>query len=87
MELISTISLHHRSVFNKNPTIIQQVVNTLCAVIATPFREEDLDDYEESVQDVALYLIQTLTLNLNKKKIYGVLLEVVQKLITVNNAN
>ena len=66
--------------FNKNPQLTQQVIDTLCIIISYP-EVEDLEDDSPRLQEIALGLITCLSINLHKKKIYLILFEKIQKLL------
>lgn len=86
LDLFHTIGEYHKSVFNKNEQLMQLTLNTICEIIALPLTQEQLEEDEEPIQDVALWLIQSLTNFLNKKKTYSKLLEIIQILVNSNNS-
>ena len=87
IDMIYSACSYHKAIFNKNAVLLKQVIERICAVIATPFSEEDLEEGEEPLQDVALWLALSLTITLNKKKSYGAFLEAVTSLIHSGDSN
>ncbi|EAR86075.2 karyopherin, putative (macronuclear) [Tetrahymena thermophila SB210] len=87
IDMIFSASQYHKSVFNKNTPLLKKVIESICLIIATPFSEEDLEDGEEPLQDIALWLVLSLSMVLNKKKTYGVLLEAITALIHSGEPN
>ena len=58
----------------------------MSGILAIPFKKSE-DEDEESIQDIALWLIESLAINLPKKKIYSVLMEAIKILINTNNTH
>lgn len=85
--MIYSASQYHKAIFNKNNALLKRVIETICAIISTPFTEEDLEEGEEPLQDIALWLALSLTMVLNKKKTYGAFLEAVTNLIHSGDPN
>lgn len=85
--MIYSTAEYHKALFNKNTALLKRVVEAICLIIATPLSEEDLEDGDEPLQDIALWLSLSITLVLNKKKTYGVFLEAVTALIHSGEPN
>lgn len=47
IDMIYSACSYHKTIFNKNSALLKQVIERICAVIATPFSEEDLEEGEE----------------------------------------
>lgn len=87
IDMIFSASQYHKGVFNKNTPLLKRVIEAICLIIATPFTEEDLEDGEEPLQDIALWLALSLSMVLNKKKTYGAFLEAITALIHSGESN
>ncbi|CAK60429.1 unnamed protein product (macronuclear) [Paramecium tetraurelia] len=81
LDLIDNVVEYHKKVLNKNPTLLKQLIECLSLVVAQPYTEEELTQDEEPLQDVTLWLLETLVIGLGKKKtLFGLFLETIIKL-------
>ena len=63
-------------------------METVCLVCSEPFsQDKEEDDLTEPVQEIALWLIETMSISLKSKKIYPVLLEASVSLINSEDIN
>ncbi|CAD8054568.1 unnamed protein product [Paramecium sonneborni] len=88
LDLIDNVVEQHKKVLNKNPALLKQLIECLSLVIAQPYTEEELTQDEEPLQDVTLWLLETLVIGLGKKKtLFGLFLETIIKLIDSGDVN
>lgn len=52
-----------------------------------PIIEEDCEDNSETIQDVAVQLIENISINLQKKHVYSIVMKCVEFLLKSNNTN
>lgn len=45
--MLYTACSFHKSIFNKNNALLKLMVQCICKIVATPFKEEDLEEGEE----------------------------------------
>ena len=69
--------------------LLKQVVETVCLTCSEPYHHKEDDDEErgELVQEIALWLIETLAMTIKPKKIYPVLFEAAVALINSEDIN
>lgn len=52
-----------------------------------PIIAEDCEDNSETIQDVAVQLIENISINLQKKHVYSIVMKCVEFLLKSNNTN
>lgn len=67
--------------------VLKKVVETVCLTCSEPYHPEQDEETGEYVQEVALWLIETLSITIKAKKIYPVLFEAATSLINSNDKN
>lgn len=68
--------------------MLKKVIETVCLVCSEPYRPHSLDeDSTDLLQDIAIWTIETLAMNLKAKKIYPVLLEATIACINSTDVN
>ena len=85
MDFLLTYAEFNGKTLASKENLLKEVVSTVCLVCSEPFKETDEEG--EPVQEIALWLIETLSINLKTKKIYPVLLEAATLLINSADMN
>jgi len=70
LDVIRTISEFRRSILSKNPALLQQVMDALFQLVHMFKQSEQHEDEDQNFQYSVLDLVETLTQNLPKNKIY-----------------
>jgi hypothetical protein len=69
-------------------SLLKKIVETVCLTCAEPYKHrEDDEETGEFVQEIALWLIETLAITIKPKKIYPVLFEAAVNLIKSEDTN
>ena len=86
IDFIYEVSNNNRKVLSRDLELLKKVLEALTILANEEITEQDFEQ-NESIQDSSLNLIEILSLNLPKKKIFKLLLEIITNLITsgVNN--
>ncbi|KAM3142401.1 hypothetical protein pb186bvf_005558 [Paramecium bursaria] len=78
----------HKKILQKDQQLLNQLVECLCLIVAQPLNRDQLESDDEPIQDVTLWLMETLTLSFGKKKpLYNIFLTAVTRLIDSNDVN
>ena len=87
LDFLYSVTFQQVKLLNKNVDLLREVVHTVsmvCSEPPKPDREEDI----EYIQEIALYLIQTLASTVQSKKIYPMMMdEIITPLINSNDPN
>jgi len=87
LDFITTLAYHHRTVLTADIKILNQILVCLVNMTSQPFEKEPLEQDTETLQDISLWLLETLTLRLPKKYVYKPIIKEVEKLIRSNDEN
>lgn len=90
LDFLSTYTEFSGKALVSKEKLLRKVVETICLVCSEPFnqqQEEDDDELREPVQEIALWLIETMSVSLKSKKIYPILLEASTSLINADDVN
>lgn len=66
---------------------MKKIVETVCLTCSEPYNQDQEDEAGECVQEVSLWLIETLSITIKAKKIYPVLFEAANSLINSSDKN
>lgn len=85
--LFSLADFSSKQLASRDP-LLKKVVETVCLTCAEPYHHrEDDEETGEFVQEIALWLIETLAITVKPKKIYPVLFEAAVNLIKSEDTN
>lgn len=56
-------------------------------IISQPMQPEDLEDDSETIQDIAINLVEAMSNNLPRKKVYPEAMNIIDQLINNKNNN
>lgn len=87
LDFITTLAYHHRTVLTTDLKVLNQILVYLVSIASQPFKRDPMDEDTETLQDICLWLIETLTLRLPKKHVYKTLMKEIEKLIHSNDEN
>jgi len=87
LDIITTLAYHHRAVLTSDLKILNNIIISLISMASQPFSKPQIEDGVETLQDIALWLIETLTLRLPKKYVYKTIMNEINKLIHSNDEN
>lgn len=87
LDFIQALAYHHRTILTEDKKILNLILVTLVNLASQPIVKDPLDETTETLQDICLWLIETLALRLPKKYICSTLLDEIAKLIHSNNEN
>lgn len=72
LDFILVVSEQNRKVLSKDAGLLKKVIKDIVGLCALPFKKEE--EEEESLQDVALWLIESLSVSLPNKAFYHVIM-------------
>lgn len=81
LDFIMAVVEHKRKFFNKHPEQIKALLENLIQLVNEPVLPEDYEDSEETIQDIALHLIENMSLQLHRRHIYPFSKEYVGRLV------
>lgn len=87
LDFLSTYTEFSGKSFSKKEKLLRKVVETVCLVCSEPFNQERDDELTEPVQEIAIWLIESMAISLRSKKIYPILLEAATTLINSDDIN
>lgn len=82
LDFILVVSEQNRKVLSKNSELLNKVIRDIVGLCALPFKKEEEED---SLQDVALWLIESLSLSLPNKTFYPVIMAEIGVLLQAGN--
>ena len=85
LDFILVLSESHRSILTKNPPLMKLLLDVLCYLSSLKINEEDLVEGQATIQDVSLWLIEALAINLPKKKFFSLVYNNVKMMIGSGN--
>jgi hypothetical protein len=82
-----TITDFYPKLLTAKDSVLKKIVETICYTCSEPHHPDQDEEAGEYVQEIALWLIETLSINIKAKKIYPVLFEAATSLINSNDKN
>lgn len=84
IDFLADIAQTHKHVIAKNQDLLQHLVNTLCILTLNKAKPDELED-GDTIQDLALMLINELTQQIAKKKVYPLFKQNIEKFFQSND--
>lgn len=84
VDFLADIAQTHKAVYAKNQDLLQHLVGTLCHLTLNKKKPGDIED-ADTLQDLSLNLINELTKQIAKKKVYPLFKQNIEKFLQAND--
>lgn len=86
VDFLFTVVEFQSKMLAKNEGLLKEIVQTVCLVCSEPPLEQDKQEEDsEPIQEVTLWLLESMAINIKAKRIYPILFESVTAMINSND--